>query len=102
VGNAGSPYPRFQRALKTGKLHIIKPLAIECPRIELVDAAVMLALYPQQDPRGFEPAAARWMELFTGRRPRPAMEQIGQALDALELMRTHPQDALGQLRALCA
>ena len=38
VSDSGSPYSRFQRALKTGNLTIIRTAAAELPEIRLDDA----------------------------------------------------------------
>ena len=38
MGDAGSPYPRFQRALTTGNLNLIRAAAAELPRVDLGDA----------------------------------------------------------------
>jgi hypothetical protein len=38
MGDAGSAYSRFQHALATGKLHLIRAAASELPRVDLGDA----------------------------------------------------------------
>jgi hypothetical protein len=42
MGNAGSPYPRLQRALATGNLNLIRAAAAELPRVDLSDALLAL------------------------------------------------------------
>jgi len=60
IGDAGSPYPRFRRALLTGNVHLIDAAARELPQVSLEDALrIVVVLAQKSDPR-YEAAAARW------------------------------------------
>lgn len=60
----GSPYPRFRRALTTGRLSVVLAAAAELPRLALDDALEVLVLMAREhDPR-FDRAAARWVGLL--------------------------------------
>jgi hypothetical protein len=59
MGNAGSPYARFQMALKTGRASIAWNAAAELEHIDLEDA-LALVLLVVDEPR-FERASARWL-----------------------------------------
>lgn len=59
MGDAGSPYARFQRALKTGRSSIAWSAAFELEHIDLEDA-LALVLLVVDEPR-FPRVAARWI-----------------------------------------
>lgn len=60
IGESGSAYPRFRRALLTGNVQIIDAAAREIPQVSLVDALrIVVVLAEKNDPK-FEAAAARW------------------------------------------
>jgi hypothetical protein len=59
VTSQGSPYARFQRALKTGQPSIAWNAALELEHVGLEDA-LALVLLVVDDPR-FERAGARWL-----------------------------------------
>ncbi len=56
----GSPYSRFQRALRTGNLTIIRACAAELPRVDLGDALCVCMAIREAEPERFERAAVRW------------------------------------------
>ena len=61
MGEAGSPYPRFKRALKTGNLHLIRTAAAELDGpLQLDDALAVLAVMHKANPDRYKRAAARW------------------------------------------
>ena len=47
----GSPYARFQRALATGNLNVVRAAAAELPRIGVAEAAAMLLVILRAEPR---------------------------------------------------
>jgi hypothetical protein len=59
VTSQGSPYARFQRALKTGQFSVAWSAALELEHVVLEDALVLVLLVVD-DPR-FERAGARWL-----------------------------------------
>lgn len=100
MGEHGSPYPRFQRALATGNLGIIKPAALEYGRLSLMDMARVVAVYADQDPRNFPRACLRWLELFCAQ-PTATVESVAIAADALLVMADEPDEALEKIARLC-
>ena len=48
----GSPYARFQRALRIGRLSLVRAAAAELPRVELDDALSICLLISEQDGTG--------------------------------------------------
>ena len=59
MGDAGSPYARFQRALKTGRASIAWSAAVELEHIDIEDALALVLLVV--DEPVFPRAAARWV-----------------------------------------
>jgi hypothetical protein len=81
----GSPYARFQRALRTGQASIAWDAALELEHVGLEDA-LALVLLVGDDP-GFERAGARWLgrlclEVFLGDGA-PSAAHLASALSAL-------------------
>ena len=64
MGNAGSPFALFRRALATGNLTIAVSAAHELPRLDLADALALTLLYRDQEPNRFERALVRWHGRF--------------------------------------
>jgi len=61
MGDAGSPYARFKRALRTGNLHLVRTAAAELDApLQLDDALEVLAVIRAADPERYDRAAARW------------------------------------------
>jgi hypothetical protein len=61
MGDAGSPYARFKRALKTRNLHLVRATAAELSApLPLDDALEVLALIRAADPARYDRGAARW------------------------------------------
>jgi hypothetical protein len=102
VSNAGSPYSRFQRALSTGNLTIIRGAAAELPAIRLDDALQVCVLLRDREPGSYERAAVRWIGRFCVERRDVTLEDVDQARAAFTIMRRDPERALGLLQALCA
>ena len=57
----GSPYARFQRALRIGRLSMVRAAAAELPWIDLDDALSICMLISEQDAGRYERAAVRWL-----------------------------------------
>lgn len=90
----------FRQALDAGNLPRVKQLAREMPSISLADAARILMLIRLYEPESFERAAVRWMARFTRERA-AGVDDLGKAVDALDLMREDPRatNALAELLA---
>lgn len=102
MGDAGSPYSRFKRALKTGNLMIIRAAAAELPVIKLEDALQVCVLLRDREPERYERAAVRWLGRYCVERPDVTLDDVEHARAAFALMRTDPAGALEILQAVCA
>jgi hypothetical protein len=94
VTSDGSPYPRFQRALKTGNLTIIRAAAAELPRIGLRDALQICLVVRGIDPDRFERAAVRWLGRFALEARGVTIDAIQTAAAALDAMPDQPERAM--------
>ena len=57
----GSPYARFQRALRIGRLPIVRAAAAELQGIDRDEALAICLLIEDQDADHYERAAVRWL-----------------------------------------
>jgi len=96
----GSPYSRFQRALRTGNLTIIRACAAELPRVDLGDALCVCMAIREAEPERFERAALRWLARFAAERAR-TVGDVREAAAAMAAMRGDPDGALNALQRLC-
>jgi hypothetical protein len=101
VSDAGSPYARFQRALKTGNLLIIRAAAAELPVIKLEDALQVCVLLRDREPERYERAAVRWLGRYCVERPDVTLADVEHVRGAFALMRRDPAGALEILQAVC-
>jgi hypothetical protein len=99
MGNAGHPYPRFQRALATGNLHLIRAAAAELPRVDLADALAVCMAIREAEPQRFERAALRWLARYAVEKA-ASVAEVRAAADAFATMLQRPEDALDTLRRL--
>ena len=72
----GSSYSRFQRALKTGNLAIIRSAAAELPQVNLGDALAVCVAIREAEPHRYERAALRWLARFCVERPDATLAEI--------------------------
>lgn len=99
MSNAGSPYPRFQRALATGNLQIIRAAAAELPRVDLGDALSVCMAIRSAEPERFERAALRWLARYAVEKA-ASVAEVRAAADAFAVMVQRPEDALVSLQRL--
>jgi hypothetical protein len=99
MSNAGSPYPRFQRALATGNLHLIRAAAAELPSVDLGDALAVCMAMREAEPERFERAALRWLARYAVERA-ASVTDVRAAADAFAVMVQRPEDALVSLQRL--
>ena len=99
LGNAGSPYPRFQRALATGNLQLIRAAAAELPRVDLRDALAVCMAIRDAEPERFERAALRWLARYAVEKA-ASVGDVRAAADAFSAMLSRPEDALIALQQL--
>jgi hypothetical protein len=97
----GSAYTRFRRALSTGNLNLIRAAAAELPRVGLPDALEVCLLMRDQDRRGFERAAVRWLGRFALEARGVTIEALERAASALRTMPQAPDSAMEVLSRLC-
>jgi hypothetical protein len=99
--SSGRPYARFQRALATGNLTIVRAAAAELPRIGTAEAAAMLLVVLRADPGQYERAAIRWLGRFCLERTRLDLEDLGTAAAALVALPERPEPARALLAEVC-
>lgn len=99
MGNAGSSYPRFQRALATGNLQLIRAAAAELPRVDLGDALSVCVAIRDAEPERFERAALRWLARYAVEKA-ASVAEVRAAADAFAVMVQRPEDALVSLQRL--
>jgi hypothetical protein len=99
--SSGSPYARFQRALRTGNLVLIRAAAAELPRIGVAEAAAMLLVILRKDPQQYERAAVRWLGRLCLERGRIGLDDLSRAAAALDSLPDRPEAALRQLADVC-
>jgi hypothetical protein len=99
VSIRGSPYARFQRALETGNLTLIRGAAAELPRVSLEDALQVCLVIREHEPQAFDRAARRWLARYAGV-PGATLDQLAVAVAAFQLMRKQPELALELLEQI--
>lgn len=102
MSSQGSPYSRFQRALQTGNLNVIRAAASELPQVDLGDALAVCMAIREAEPHRFERAALRWLARFCVERREATLADVTAAARAFEQMAARPADALDTLRRLCS
>lgn len=99
--SSGSPYARFQRALATGNLTLVRTAAAELPRIGVAEAAAMLLVIERADPGQYERAAIRWLGRLCLERTHVDLEDLSRAAAALEVLPEDPEAARPLLAEVC-
>lgn len=102
VTSQGSPYTRFQRALTTGNLLLVRAAALELPRVDLHDALRICLLIHRGDPDRYEQAAIRRLGRLCLEHPGIGFDELAQGLAAFRALPTQTAPALDALRTLCA
>ena len=95
----GSPYSRFQRALQTGDLHLIRAAAAELPQVDLVDALAVCHVMARRADPAFERSAARWVARYTLERG-AELADVRLVVGLFEALRTNAASSLPALEAL--
>jgi hypothetical protein len=102
MSSEGSPYARFQRALRIGRLSMVRAAAAELPRIDLDDALSICLLISEQDIARYERAAVRWLARLSLEVPSVRIEDLRAGLLAFEALPENPVGARTALAELCA
>ena len=101
MSSQGSPYARFQRALRIGRLPLVRAAAAELPRIDLDDALAICLLIEDQDAERFERAVVRWLARLATEVPAVGIDDLREGLVAFEALPYNPAAAAHTLAALC-
>ena len=101
MSSDGSPYARFQRALRIGRLSLVRAAAAELPRIDLDDALSICLLISEQDAERYERAAVRWLARMSLEVPTVRIEDLRAGLLAFEALPENPDGARIALADLC-
>lgn len=96
----GSPYSRFQRALKTGNLNVIRNAAAELPSVDLGDALAVCVAIREAEPHRFA-RRLRWLARFCVERRDATLAEVSAAATAFAQMAEEPAQALETLRKIC-
>ena len=64
MGEHGSPYTRFRRAVATRSPMLVTAAALELGRLSLADALAVCLVFCDHDAARFERAAVRWLGRF--------------------------------------
>src|SRR3954454_3317979 len=89
----GSPYARFQRALRIGRLPMVRAADAELPRIDLDDALAICLLIERQDGERYERAVVRWLARMVLEVPAVGIDDLREALVAFEALPHTPAAA---------
>src|SRR5215211_1050207 len=95
----GSPYARFQRALRVGRLSVVRDAAAELPRIDLDDALAICLLIERQDGERYERAVVRWLARLAMEVPAVGIDDLREGLLAFEALPYNPVAACETLAA---
>ena len=101
VTSSGSPYARFQRALATRNLVLVRAAAAELPRIGVAEAAAILLVIERAEPDQYERAAIRWLGRLCFERTRVGLEDLSRAAAALDALPGDPEAARPLLAEVC-
>ena len=100
--SSGSPYARFQRALVTGNVNVVRAAAAELPRIGIAEAAAMLLVIQQVEPQSYQRTARRWLAMLCqDRQSEIDLLGVAQAAAALDALPTRRPAACAALAAVC-
>jgi hypothetical protein len=83
VGNAGSDYGYFQRALKAGQYASAWQFAKQLPSVSLADALALTVLAAEHDPDHFDAMALRWLSRLIDERAL-TLEEFAEATAELQ------------------
>lgn len=95
VGNAGSSYASFRRALDAGQLNKSLEFASELQTVKLDDALDLVELLADRGDERFEAAARRWLERFAVEYG-PSVHRVAMAAAALAELGRYPSSVLAR------
>jgi hypothetical protein len=97
----GSPYARFQRAPRIGRLPLVRAAAAELPQVGLEDALQIVWLIERQDSERYERAAVRWLARLCLEAPTVGIMDLREGMLAFEAAPANPDGARQALAELC-
>ena len=97
----GSPYARFQRALRLGRLPMVRAAALELPRVDLHDALAICLLIQREEGERYERAVVRWLARLAVEVPTVGIGDLQEALVAFEALPHNPAGAHEVLAGVC-
>ena len=97
----GSPYARFQRALRLGRLPMVRAAALELPRVDLHDALAICLLIQREEGERYERAVVRWLARLAVEVPTVGIADLREALVAFEALPHNPVGAHEALAGVC-
>jgi hypothetical protein len=100
MGDAGSAYARFRRALLTGNLAMIDASARELPQISLADALRILVVMAEKRDERYMRAGARWGGRVIAER-RLSLEESHRLLALVAALPLAPASIAVLLREYC-
>jgi hypothetical protein len=101
VTNQGSADARFQRALGTGNITLIRTAAGELPSVGLADALEVCLVLRGAEPESYERAVLRWLGRFCLEQPDLRFSGLRVAMESFEQLPKEPDRAARRLRQLC-
>ena len=101
MGNHGTAYGRFLRALDSGNEVLILSAAKQLPRVALNDALRICLVLRDGDPDRYERAAVRWLGRFALEARDVTVNAIRGAAEALDDLPDQPAEAMERLQRLC-
>ncbi|HMS71392.1 MAG TPA: hypothetical protein PKB03_00010 [Baekduia sp.] len=100
MGDAGTAGGRFQRALASRNLGSIEMAALELPCVSLGSSLTIVAIMAEQSDPRFDRAAVRWLARLCSER-RVTLDDLGRAVELLEVLPTSPRTVEDELRPYC-
>jgi hypothetical protein len=97
----GNPYSRFQRALASGNVTLVRAAAAELPRVGVAEAAAMLLVIESAAPETYQRAALRWLAMICEERSSIDLLGVAQAAAALDALPSRRPAACAALAAVC-
>ncbi len=99
MGNAGSVYADFQRALDLRNAMRAEAAARQLPVLTLDNALRLLFLYAESDPLKSDRAALRWLARYVTEGKAVSLLKAQMALAALSELRTGGREAAAKMLA---
>ncbi len=97
MGEAGSAYGAFQRAVERRNVMAAEAAARQLPTLTLDNALRLLFLYAESDPLKYDRAALRWLARYVTEGKAVSLLKAQMALAALAELRTGERQAAANM-----